>query len=50
MAETRGKSREVLVARSMLNPEVFKMKEGIMFTKATNWSRTRGVWRICLPE
>ena len=34
-SETRGKAREVLVAHSMLNPKVFKMKDGaLMFTKA----------------
>ena len=36
-AETRGKAREVLVALSMFNPEVFKMRDGVlMFTKAAN--------------
>ena len=35
--ETRGKTREVLVARFMFNPEVFKRKDGVlMFTKAAN--------------
>ena len=35
--ETRGKAREVLVACSMFDPEVFKMKDGVlMFTKAAN--------------
>ena len=35
--ETRGKAREVLVAPSMFDPEVFKMKDGVlMFTKAAN--------------
>ena len=35
--ETRGKAREVLVACSLFDPEVFKMKEGVlMFTKAAN--------------
>ena len=35
--ETRGKAREVLVARSIYNPAVFKMKDGVlMFTKAAN--------------
>ena len=40
--ETRGKAREVLVARSMFNPEVFKMMDGVlMFTKVANrnWIR-----------
>ena len=50
-SETRGKSREVLLARSMFDLKELKMKEGIlMFTKATNWSRTGGVWRICLQS
>ena len=32
--ETRGKAREVLVASSMFDPEVFKMKDGVlMFTR-----------------
>ena len=45
--ETRGKTREVLVARSMFNPEVFKMKDGVlMFTKAANRNRIGEVWRI----
>ena len=36
---------------SMFDPEVFKMKDGVlMFTKAANRNRIRGVWRICLPE
>ena len=35
--ETRSKAREVLVACSMLDPEVFKMKDGVpMFTMAAN--------------
>ena len=28
--ETRGKARKVLVACSMLDPEVFKMKDGVL--------------------
>ena len=49
--ETRGKAREVLVASSMFDPEVFKMKDGVlMFTKAANRNRIREVWRICLSE
>ena len=49
--ETRGKAREVLVASSMFNPEVFKMEDGVlMFTKAANRNRIGEVWRICLPE
>ena len=38
----KDKAREVLVACSMFNPEVFKMKDGVlMFTKAANrnWIR-----------
>ena len=42
-AEIRGKAREVLVAPSMFDPKVFKMKDGVvMFTKAatgTEWER-----------
>ena len=35
--ETRGKAREVLVARSVFDPAVFKMKDRVlMFTKAPN--------------
>ena len=41
-AETRGKAREVLVANSMFEPEIFKMKDGVvMFTKAANKNRDR---------
>ena len=40
--ETRGKAREVLVARSMFDPAVFKMKDGVlMFTKAANRKQGR---------
>ena len=49
--KTRGKAREVLVACSMFDPEVFKMRDGVlMFTKAANWNRIREEWQICLPE
>ena len=49
--ETRGKSREVLVARSMFDPEIFKMKDGVlMFTKAANKIRRGEGWWICLLE
>ena len=49
--ETRGKTREVLVARSIFNPEVYKMKDGVlMFTKAANRNWIGEVWLICLPE
>ena len=48
--ETRGKAREVLVARSMFNPKVFKMKDGVlMFTKSAKRNWIREVWRICFP-
>ena len=30
--ETRGKPREVLVARSMFDPEVFKMKDEVLYS------------------
>ena len=43
--ETTGKAREVLVALSMFDPEVFKMKDGVlMFTKAANRNPIREVW------
>ena len=49
--ETRSKAREVLVAGSMIDPEVFKMKDGVlMFTRASKRNRIREVWRICLQE
>ena len=49
-AETRGKAREVLVARSMFDPTVFKMKDGVlMFTKAANKNQVGEVGRICIP-
>ena len=39
------------MARSMFDPEVFKMKDGLlMFTKAANWNRIGEVWWICLSE
>ena len=49
-AETRGKAREVLVACSIFDPAVFKMKDGVlMFTKAANRNQIREVGRICIP-
>ena len=49
--ETRGKAREVLVAISMFDPEVFKMKNGVlMITKAANRNQKKEVWQICLPK
>ena len=49
--ETRGKAREVLVALSMFDPEVFKMKDGVlMFTKAANQNWIGEVCRIFFPE
>ena len=48
---TKGKAREVLVACSMFDPEVLKMKDLVlMFTKAANRNWIREVWQICLPE
>ena len=47
-AETRGKSREVLVARSMFDPEVFKMRERVLLF--TNQNQTGDVWWISLLE
>ena len=39
-AEARGKAREVLVAYSMNDPEVFKIRDRVlMFTKADNRNR-----------
>ena len=50
-SETRGKAREVLVACSMFDPEVFIMKDGVlMFTKAANKNRIEEMWWICCPE
>ena len=49
-AETRGKAREVLVAHSIFNPAVFKMKDGVlMFTKVGNKNQVGEVGRICIP-
>ena len=49
-AETRGIAREVLVARSIFHPAVFKMIDGVlMFTKAANMNQTGEVGRICIP-
>ena len=49
-AETRGKAMEVLVSCSMFDPEVFKMRDGVlMFTKAANRNQIEEVLWICLP-
>ena len=49
-AETQGKAREVLVARSIFDPAVLKMKDGVlMFTKAANRNQMGEVGRICIP-
>ena len=49
-AKTRGKASEVLVARSMFDPTVYKMKDGVlMFTKAANRNQVGEVGRICIP-
>ena len=49
--DTIGKAREVLVARFMFYPEIFKMKDGVlMFTKAANKNQRGTVWRLGLPE
>ena len=49
-AETQGKAREVLVARSIFDPAVFKIKDGVlMFTKAANRNQTGEVGQICIP-
>ena len=50
-AETRGKAMKVLIAHSMLDPEVFKMRDRVLtFTKAANRNRMGEVWWICLPK
>ena len=49
--ETKGKASEVLVAHSMFDLEIFKMKDGVlMFTKAANKNQIGEVWQIYLPE
>ena len=46
-AEPRVKAREELVACSMFDPEVFKMRDEVqMFTKAANRNRMGEVWHI----
>ena len=41
----------MLVACFMFDPEVFKMRYGVlMFTKAANRNLIGEVWQICLPE
>ena len=43
-SETRGKAREVLETCSMLDPEVFNMKDGVLiFPKAAYKNRLREV-------
>ena len=50
-SETTGKTREVLAARSIFDPTVFKMRDGVlMFTKFANRNQTGEVGRICIPE
>ena len=50
-AGIRGKVREVLVACSMFDPEVFKMRDRVlMFIKAANRNSMGEVWWICLLE
>ena len=49
-SETRGKAREFLVACSMYDPTVFKIKDGVlMFTKTANRNQTREVGQIYIP-
>ena len=49
--EIIGKAREVLVACSMFDPEVFKIKDGVlMFTKAANRNQIGEVRQICHLE
>ena len=50
-SEVRGKSREILVARSQFDPTLFKMRDGVlMYTKSANGNQTGEVGRICIPE
>ena len=50
-AETQGKAREVLVACSIFDPAVFKIKDGVlMFTKAANRNQTEEVWGEMSPS
>ena len=40
-----------MVAHSMFDPEIFKMKDGVlMFTKAAKRYQMGEAWRICLLE
>ena len=49
-AETRGKTKEVLAARSISDPSVFKMRDGVlMYTKSANQHQSGEVGRICIP-
>ena len=49
--ETRGKAREILVAFSMFDWKIFKMKDRVlMFTKAANKDWIGEVWGIWLLE
>ena len=50
-SEVRGKSREVLVARSKFSTALFKMNDGVlMYTKSANGNQLGEVGRICIPE
>ena len=50
-SEARGRSREVLAARSVFDPTVFKMRDGVlMYTKSANRNQAGEVRRICIPE
>ena len=45
-SEVRGKSREILVARSQFDPTLFKMRDGVlMYTKSANGNQTGKVGR-----
>ena len=49
--ETRGKMKEVLAARSVFDPSVFKIRDGVlMFTKSANRHQSGEVGRICIPN
>ena len=50
-SEVRGKSREVLVARSKFSTALFKMSDGVlMYTNSANGNQLGEVGRICIPE
>ena len=49
--ETRGKMKEVQAVRSLFDPSVFKIRDGVlMFTKSANRHQYGEVGRICIPN